>query len=442
MNNSPETIISVRNLKTGYGQDVILQNINFEVRRGEVFVILGGSGSGKSTLLKTLIGLYAPNEGEVWIDGHNLVTADDEERMTLLRKIGVLYQGGALFGSMTLLENVRLPLDELTALPEPLKELMALSRLKLVGLGDAAQKMPSELSGGMQKRAGIARAMVLDPQILFLDEPSAGLDPVTSAGLDQLILELAHHFGITFVVVTHELASIYNIADRSVMLDSHSRTIIAEGKPAKLRDHATDPWVRLFFNREPDSMHAAHPRLNVMNHATNNFKIGLFTLGGVVILIVGVLAFGARGYLKPTSMFETYITGDVTGLSVGSPVELRGVQVGKVKRIGFSWIDYQLTQPSYIVVDFEVQNDVSPMPPGETQWDPLKAAVERGLRARVKNKGITGTSILSLEYVNPSQSPPIQFPWKPRYIYIPAAPGQFMRIARFRRKIFAERGAH
>src|SRR5882724_11466586 len=167
MNQEPDSIISVRGLKIGYGDSVTLQNINFAVRRGEVFVILGGSGSGKSTLLKTLIGLSAPLEGEVLIVGHNLVTADDDERMVLLRKIGVLYQGGALFGSITLLENVRLPLDELTALPEPLKELIALSRLKLVGLGDAAQKMPSELSGGMQKRAAIARAMALDPRILF-----------------------------------------------------------------------------------------------------------------------------------------------------------------------------------------------------------------------------------------------------------------------------------
>jgi phospholipid/cholesterol/gamma-HCH transport system ATP-binding protein len=257
MSDSTEIIISVRGLKTGYGEKIILQNINFEVRRGEVFMILGGSGSGKSTLLKNMIGLYPPMEGEVWIEGSNLVTADENQRLLLFRKFGVMYQSGALFGSMNLLENVRLPLDELTALPEPVKELVALAKLKLVGLGAAAQKMPSELSGGMQKRAAIARAMTLEPRILFLDEPSAGLDPVTSAGLDLLIKDLAHHFGITFVIVTHDLASIYSIADRVIMLDNETRMIIAEGKPAELRESTTDPWMRRFFKREPEPDHSA-----------------------------------------------------------------------------------------------------------------------------------------------------------------------------------------
>ena len=254
MNDTTEIIIAVRNLKVGYGENVILQNVNFQVRQGEVFVILGGSGSGKSTLLKNLIGLYTPLEGEVWIEGGNLVAANDDERRDLLRRFGVAYQNGALFGSMSVLENVLLPLDELTALPEPLKELAALAKLKLVGLAAAARKLPSELSGGMQKRASIARAMALDPRILFLDEPSAGLDPVTSADLDLLITELAHRFGITFVIVTHELPSIYKIADRVIMLDSRTRTIVAEGRPAELRDHSADPWVRRFFNREPDAV--------------------------------------------------------------------------------------------------------------------------------------------------------------------------------------------
>ncbi len=247
------TVIQVEHVTIAYGEKVIQKDISFEVRRGEVFVILGGSGCGKSSLLKSMIGLYRPASGRILFDGQDIATAEGEERLRLLRKFGVMYQSGALFGSMTVLENVRLPLDEFTDLGSAEKDLIALAKLNQVGLLPAAAKMPSELSGGMQKRAGIARAMALDPGILFLDEPSAGLDPITSAGLDQTIRELSRGLGITFVVVTHELQSIYAIADRCVMLDARTKTMIAEGKPADLRDHADNPYVKQFFLRQAEA---------------------------------------------------------------------------------------------------------------------------------------------------------------------------------------------
>jgi len=256
---SPSTAINVQGLSMGYGSRVLLENASFDVKRGEVLVILGGSGSGKSSLMKNMIGLYRPMAGDVSIAGKSIVNASPDDKARLQRSLGVMYQSGALFGSLTVLENVRFPLDQFTDLGMAEKNLTARLLLRQVEMGAAESLMPAELSGGMLKRAGIARAMALGCDILMLDEPSAGLDPITAANLDRTILTLRESLGFTFVVVTHELQSIFTIADRAIMLDPVSRSIIAEGKPVELRDGSTDSRVRQFFNRQPTAAHSAGP---------------------------------------------------------------------------------------------------------------------------------------------------------------------------------------
>jgi phospholipid/cholesterol/gamma-HCH transport system ATP-binding protein len=244
-----EPHIIVRNLTMAYGSFVLMRDLNFVVRRGDIFIIMGGSGCGKSTLLRHLIGLKEPATGEIIYGDVNFTRAQPAQRELLLRRFGILYQSGALWSSMTLAENIGLPLGEFTDLtPAQIREIAAL-KLALVGLKGFEDFYPSEISGGMQKRAGLARAMALDPDILFFDEPSAGLDPISSRLLDDLILELRANLGATIVVVTHELASIFTIANNSVFLDAESRVQIATGDPHDMLAHSKDPRIRRFLTR-------------------------------------------------------------------------------------------------------------------------------------------------------------------------------------------------
>ena len=242
-----ENIIELEHVDAGYPPNaVILHDVTFSIRRGEVFILLGGSGCGKSTIMKHMIGLNPVLAGRLRIAG---VEWSAKTAPALYRKIGVMYQSGALFGSMTCLENVLLPMEEFLRLSRAEREARARMLLRSVELEDAADKMPSEISGGMRKRVAIARAMALDPEVVFLDEPSAGLDPITSSSLDDLILKLKRETGKTFVVVTHELPSIFKIADRAAMFDKARRGMIALGDPRELRAHSDDEFVRSFFNR-------------------------------------------------------------------------------------------------------------------------------------------------------------------------------------------------
>lgn len=246
----PDTqpVIEVQNLKAQFGEDVILDRVSFTVLPGEIVIVAGGSGCGKSTLLKHMIGLHRPAAGRVFINQVDLANASEKRLARLRSKIGVTFQSGALLGSLTVLENVMLPLSDFTPLSPASAEQVARLKLSLVGLGGYENHLPSEISGGMMKRAGLARALALDPLAVFFDEPSAGLDPVTSAALDGLILSINRNMGTTMVIVTHELPSIFDIASRVVLLDKKAKGVIAQGPPLELARDAKDPRVHQFFN--------------------------------------------------------------------------------------------------------------------------------------------------------------------------------------------------
>ncbi len=252
MSSETTPAIEVRNLTMRYDELVIMNDLNFSIERGEVFVIMGGSGSGKSTLLKHLIGLKAPAEGTILFDGEDFSAADDAHRKDVLRRMGVLYQNGALWSGLTLEENVALPLEQFTALDSrAIAEVVSL-KLALVGLRGFEQFYPSAISGGMRKRAALARAIALDPEVLFFDEPSSGLDPISASRLDDLISELKASFGTTIVVVTHDLESIFRIADRALFLDITEKTMTALGPPTELRDNPPSDEVHRFLTRSSE----------------------------------------------------------------------------------------------------------------------------------------------------------------------------------------------
>lgn len=265
-----QIVIELEHVDAGYPGVKILQDVSFTVRRGEVFVLLGGSGCGKSTIMRHMIGLNAVIGGKLSVLGMEM---NRRNRSRILRRIGVMYQSGALFGGMTCLQNVMLPLDEFTRLKKRERIEKARKLLAQVGLSDAESKMPSEISGGMKKRVAIARALALEPEIIFLDEPSAGLDPITSSALDDLILQIRAERGTTFVVVTHELPSIFKIADRCAMFDKARRCMVALGSPAELRDSSGDDFVRRFFARGGEGVQSDAPRPVAHPQSTSNGKL-------------------------------------------------------------------------------------------------------------------------------------------------------------------------
>jgi len=250
MRNSFRNALSVSDLSLAYGSFQVLDHVTFDVRQGSCTIIMGGSGCGKSTLLKSLIGLLKPSRGKILLEGEDLWNVRTSQRQNLLRRCGVLFQGGALWSSLTIIENLSLPLQTHTKLDEKEIRELALYKLSLVGLSGFEEFYPSEISGGMRKRAGIARAMILDPSVVFLDEPSAGLDPLNSKRLDDLINELKQSLGVTFVVVTHELASIFEIGDHSVFLDAKSKSVIAQGSPQFLLQNCENLDVQSFLKRK------------------------------------------------------------------------------------------------------------------------------------------------------------------------------------------------
>jgi phospholipid/cholesterol/gamma-HCH transport system ATP-binding protein len=383
--------IAVEGLTLAYGRFVVQQDLTFTVAPGEIFVVMGASGCGKTTLLRHMIGLQRPVRGDVVYDGRSFWEADEETREAMQRRFGVLYQGGALLTSMTLGENVALPLGEFTDLSSAeITEIVSL-KLALVGLAGFEEFYPAELSGGMMKRAGLARAMALDPAILFLDEPSAGLDPVSSSRLDDLILQLRESLGCTFVVVTHELPSIFAIADTAAFLDpAPPRGRLAGSGRPRLPDQTGPAGWR---------SRAAGPGTDDMSKRANPTVIGVFVLVAVALVVTGILTLGGLHLFREEITYVAFFDGDVSGLSVGSPVLYRGVQVGQVSAIKIALDPGTRHDRIGVYLQLDPNRIPRDAPRLRTQRE-LQPLIDRGIRAQLRVVSlVTGQLSVSLDYL-------------------------------------------
>ncbi len=401
------SLLGVRDLKLQYGANLIQEHISFDIEPGTIFAVMGGSGCGKSTLLKCLIGLLPPADGQVLYREQDYWASNEATRNQLRADIGVLFQSAALWSSMTVLENVLLPLEVQGTLPKAQHEARALEALEWVGMAAARDRLPADLSGGMKKRVGLARAIVARPHLLFLDEPSAGLDPISSVKLDRLILDIRERTGAAIVIVTHELPSIYALADDGIFLDAEHKRPIAHGKPTLMRDGRRAqtphcPWQTHADARHGDAPHGAGlhaPRGDRHPMKRHAFLVGAFVLLALVLVVAGVLTLNKSGWFHTRHQAVVYFDDSVKGLYIGAPVTFRGVKMGEVTRIGVEVNQQTLVARIPVTLTLGTESLQMDSGSGQTQELDLAELVRRGLRARlILQSVVTGQTAIELDF--------------------------------------------
>lgn len=406
--NTAAPLITVQGLTVGYGSYVVQRDLDFTINRQDVFIIMGPSGCGKSSLLRVLVGLLPPAAGQVLYDGTDFWAQNETQRQAMLRRVGLLFQSGALWSSMTLAENVGLPLQRYTKLsPAAIREQTSL-KLSLVGLAGFEDFYPSEISGGMRKRAGLARALALDPEIVFFDEPSAGLDPVSAALLDELILELKENLKMTVVVVTHDLDSIFTIGNNSVFLDAATHTMLTGGDPHILRTDPAHPGRgslpeaggrRTRRRREPTRTHT-------MSKSANKTVIGAFVAGALALLFLAIAVFGSGRLFQSSTRYVLFFDSSIKGLSLGSPVMFRGVPVGRVVEIQLTGNlrDMVFQTPVFIELDQKSEKSIVGAEDSISDEQYLDRLIAHGLRASLANQSLlTGQLLVELNFYSPNE---------------------------------------